>query len=89
MAATVGSSRSGLARRFTQRVGEPPMAYLAARRVGLAAELLHETDATVGSVARKVGSSNAFTLGVAFKRYHGITPTEHRAAALRAGGTSS
>lgn len=61
------------------------MAYLAARRVGLAAELLHETDATVGSVARKVGSSNAFTLGVAFKRYHGITPTEHRAAALRAG----
>ncbi|MDV9195871.1 AraC family transcriptional regulator [Streptomyces sp. Wh19] len=89
LAAKVGSSRSGLARRFTQHVGEPPMTYLAARRVGLAAELLHETDATVGSVARKVGYSNAFALSVAFKRYHGITPTEHRAAALRTRGASS
>ncbi|MFF8422087.1 helix-turn-helix domain-containing protein [Streptomyces sp. NPDC015680] len=59
LAAKVGSSRSGLARRFTQHVGEPPKTYLAALRIGLAAELLHETDATVGSIARKAGYSNA------------------------------
>lgn len=87
LAAKVGSSRSGLARRFTHHVGQPPMTYLATRRVALAADLLRETDATVGSIARKVGYSNTFALSVAFKRCRGITPTEHRAAALRTRGT--
>ncbi|MET9971214.1 AraC family transcriptional regulator [Streptomyces sp. NPDC006356] len=83
LAAKVGSSRSGLARRFTRHVGEPPMTYLATWRVALAADLLRDTDATVSSIARKVGYSNTFALSVAFKRCRGITPTQHRAAALR------
>ncbi|GAA3292425.1 hypothetical protein GCM10020295_11730 [Streptomyces cinereospinus] len=83
LAAKAGASRSGLARRFTRHVGEPPMTYLAMWRVALAADLLRDTDATVGSVARKVGYSNAFALSVAFKRRRGITPTQHRAAAPR------
>lgn len=83
LAAKVGSSRSGLARRFTRHVGEPPMTYLATWRVALAADLLRDTDATVDSIARRVGYSNAFALSVAFKRCRGITPTQHRAAALR------
>ena len=76
-----GASRAALARRFTAQVGEPPMAYLAGWRIALAADLLRETDATVGTIARKVGYANAFALSVAFKRRRGITPTEHRAAA--------
>ncbi|WP_306664864.1 AraC family transcriptional regulator [Streptomyces sp. Rer75] len=81
LAATSGVSRATFARRFTAQVGEPPMTYLASWRVDVAADLLRETDATVGSIARKVGYANAFALSVAFKRLRGITPTEHRAAA--------
>lgn len=83
LAAEVGTSRSGLARRFTRHVGEPPMAYLTMWRVALAADLLRDTGATVGSIARKVGYANAFALSVAFKRRRGVTPTQHRAAAQR------
>lgn len=79
LAAKSGLSRAALARRFTAQVGEPPMAYLASWRIDLAADLLRETDATVGSIALKVGYANTFALSVAFKRLRGITPTEHRA----------
>lgn len=81
LAAGTGLSRAALARRFTAQVGEPPMTYLTSWRIDLAADLLRETDATVGSIARKVGYANTFGLSVAFKRLRGITPTEHRAAA--------
>lgn len=78
LATGIGASRATLARRFTAAVGEPPMAYLAGWRTALAADLLRRTDATVGSIARKVGYANAFALSVAFKRRRGTTPTEHR-----------
>ncbi|MFE3455269.1 AraC family transcriptional regulator [Nonomuraea sp. NPDC059194] len=81
LAAKVGVSRAALARRFTTQVGEPPMAYLAGWRIALAADLLRETDDTVGSIARKVGYANTFALSVAFKRLRGVTPSGHRAAA--------
>jgi AraC-like DNA-binding protein len=80
LAAKAGLSRAALARRFTTQVGEPPMAYLAGWRIALAADLLRETDDTVGSIARKVGYANAFALSVAFKRLRGTTPSGHRAA---------
>ncbi|MFF7655712.1 cupin domain-containing protein [Streptomyces sp. NPDC007983] len=83
LAAKAGASRSGLARRFARHVGEPPMSYLASWRVALAADLLRDTDATVSSIACKVGYSNTFALSVAFKRCRGITPTQHRATAVR------
>lgn len=78
LAAKVGVSRAALARRFTAEVGEPPMAYLANWRIALAADLLRETDHTVGTIARKVGYANAFALSVAFKRLRGTRPSDHR-----------
>ncbi|QKW05487.1 AraC family transcriptional regulator [Streptomyces sp. NA04227] len=81
LAAESGVSRAGLARRFTAQVGEPPMTYLASWRIDLAADLLRETKATVGSIARRVGYANTFALSVAFKRLRGITPTQHRITA--------
>ncbi|MFB9924934.1 AraC family transcriptional regulator [Amycolatopsis halotolerans] len=78
LAAEAGVSRAALARRFTEQVGEPPMAYLAGRRVSLAAELLRTTEYTVDTIARTVGYANAFALSVAFKRRRGIRPSEHR-----------
>ncbi|WP_367131204.1 AraC family transcriptional regulator [Saccharothrix sp. HUAS TT1] len=81
LAGAVGVSRAALARRFTELVGEPPMAYLTDWRLALAADLLREPGATVGAVARRVGYSTAFALSTAFKRERGVSPSEHRANA--------
>ncbi|MFF3556512.1 AraC family transcriptional regulator [Streptomyces tsukubensis] len=78
LALRTGVSRAALARHFTEQVGEPPMTYLTAWRVGTAADLLLGTDDTVDAIARRVGYANAFALSVAFKRLRGISPTEHR-----------
>ncbi|MFD1544663.1 AraC family transcriptional regulator [Nonomuraea guangzhouensis] len=80
LAAQVGVSRASLARRFTELVGEPPMAFLTGWRLALAADLLREPDMTIGSVARQVGYGSPFALSAAFKRVRGVSPQEHRAA---------
>jgi len=82
LAAETGVSRAALARRFHDLVGEPPMTFLTGWRLDLAADLLREPDATIGSVAEKVGYSSAFALSTAFKRVRGISPKEHRVRAL-------
>ena len=51
LAREVGVSRAALARRFNDLVGEPPMSFLTGWRIALAADLLREPGATVGSVA--------------------------------------
>ena len=78
LAAEVGSSRAALARRFTELVGQPPMAYLTEWRLALAADLLLEPGATIGSVASRVGYGSPFALSAAFKRVRGISPRDHR-----------
>jgi AraC-like DNA-binding protein len=81
LAAEVGSSRAALARRFTELVGQPPMAYLTEWRLALAADLLLEPGATIGSVASRVGYGSPFALSAAFKRVRGVSPRDHRARA--------
>lgn len=56
---------------------EPPMTFLTNWRLSLAADLLREPDATVGSVARDVGYGSPFALSAAFKRVRGISPQQH------------
>jgi AraC-like DNA-binding protein len=80
LAGQVGVSRATLARRFTDLVGEPPMAFLTAWRLALAADLLREPDTTIAATARQVGYSSAFALSAAFKRSRGVSPKQHRAA---------
>lgn len=82
LAAATGMSRAALARRFTALVGEPPMAFLTGWRLTLAADLLREPGATIGSVAAQVGYSSPFALSTAFKRERGISPRDFRALAL-------
>ncbi|MEO3870725.1 AraC family transcriptional regulator [Nonomuraea sp. B12E4] len=78
LAARTGVSRAGLARRFTELVGEPPMSYLTGWRLALAADLLCESDTTISTVARKVGYGSSFALSAAFKRVRGISPQDYR-----------
>jgi AraC-like DNA-binding protein len=78
LAAGSGVSRAALARRFTDLVGEPPMKFLTGWRLAMAADLLREPEATLGSVARKVGYGSAFALSAAFKRELGVSPQQHR-----------
>ena len=78
LADRAGVSRAAFARRFTELVGEPPMAFLTGWRIALAADLLLEPDATIASVARQVGYATPFALSAAFKRERGISPRDHR-----------
>jgi len=79
LAGRTGVSRSTLAKRFADLVGEPPLTYLTRRRMALAADLLVERDsATVADVARAVGYADPFGFSAAFKRVRGTTPSEFR-----------
>jgi AraC-like DNA-binding protein len=78
LAEATSVSRATLARRFSELVGEPPMAFLTDWRIALAADLLREPGATVGSVAPQVGYGSAFALSTAFKRVRGMSPRAHR-----------
>ncbi|WP_067469666.1 AraC family transcriptional regulator [Actinomadura macra] len=75
LAAETGMSRAVFARRFTQLVGRPPLAYLTEWRMTLAADLLRERDASVASVARRVGYADGFAFSNAFKRVRGVAPS--------------
>jgi AraC-like DNA-binding protein len=80
LAAETGVSRAALARRFTDLVGEPPMAFLTGWRLALAADRLAD-GASVGEAAREVGYGSAYALSAAFKRVRGVSPRDHRDAA--------
>ncbi|WP_329107776.1 AraC family transcriptional regulator [Micromonospora sp. NBC_01699] len=78
LAARAGVSRTTLAKRFTELVGEPPLTYLTDWRMTLAADLLTGSTATVAAVARQLGYADGFGFSAAFKRVHGVSPSEHR-----------
>lgn len=71
-------SRATLAKRFTELIGEPPLAYLTGWRMTLAADLLTEPGASVQDVARRVGYADPFGFSAAFKRTRGVSPSQFR-----------
>jgi AraC-like DNA-binding protein len=78
LARQVGLSRAAFARRFSAAVGEPPIGYLSAWRLAMAADLLAATDDTVAAISRAVGYASPFTFSDAFQRSYGVRPVEHR-----------
>lgn len=56
------------------------MAYLTSWRLALAADLLHGSQATLDTVARRVGYADGYALSTACKRVRGISPQHYRAS---------
>ena len=73
----VGVSRSVLAERFTEMVGQPPMQYLALWRMQLASRLLIE-GGQVAAVAAPVGYESEAAFSRAFKKLVGQAPAAWR-----------
>jgi AraC-like DNA-binding protein len=77
---TVGMSRAAFTTRFTSVVGKPPMTYLRDWRLGCAARLLRETDASLAAIARQIGYATEFAFAGAFRREYGVAPGRFRHA---------
>ncbi|MEI5996342.1 AraC family transcriptional regulator [Paraburkholderia bengalensis] len=78
LARKVGLSRSALAQRFTELLGQPPMQYLARWRLQIAAQALREGNQTLAVVAEQVGYESEAAFNRAFKREFGMPPASWR-----------
>jgi AraC-like DNA-binding protein len=78
LAAEGGFARAAFARRFHDRVGEPPLTYLTRWRMDLAARYLREGEEPLRAVAREVGYHSEYAFAKAFKRAHGTAPGTYR-----------
>jgi AraC-like DNA-binding protein len=74
------SSRSSLAKRFAQIVGQPPMLYLARWRMQVAASLLIQSGAKVAVIGTEVGYDSEAAFSRAFKKATGLAPGAWREA---------
>ncbi|MGP3990160.1 GlxA family transcriptional regulator [Streptomyces sp. 3N207] len=80
LAAHLGVSPRTLARRFADRLGTSPGAWLLSRRVAAARTLLEETDLPVEAIATRVGLTSAVNLRRRFRDQVGTTPGAYRRA---------
>jgi AraC-like DNA-binding protein len=78
LARKVGMSRAVLARRFAEKVGEPPLAYLRKLRIDLATVMLVDGDRPLAEIAKTVGYTSEFAFNRAFQRARGIPPGRYR-----------
>jgi AraC family transcriptional regulator, alkane utilization regulator len=78
LALAVGMSRSALAQRFTDLIGEPPIHYLTRWRMQLAKNLMLQPDLSISSIAAQIGYDSDEAFNRAFKRYIGEPPVSWR-----------
>jgi len=67
-----------LTRVFKKETGMSISDYLLSRRLGIAAELLANTDLSVSSIAGKIGYANFSHFSRMFKKYTNLNPLEYR-----------
>jgi AraC-like DNA-binding protein len=84
LAREVALSRSVLAQRFTELVGEAPMRYLANWRMQLAKQMMREGTHNIQQVAARVGYESEAAFNRAFKRATGTPPAAWRKGATLA-----
>jgi AraC-like DNA-binding protein len=80
LAEVAGLSRSAFADRFTRLLGQPPMRYLAAWRMQLAASRLHDQQTSLAAIGFALGYESEAAFNRAFKRHHGLPPAAWRKA---------
>jgi AraC-like DNA-binding protein len=78
LARKVGLSRSALALRFTDLLGQPPMQYLARWRLQIAAQELLIGNKSLAGVAAQIGYDSEAAFNRAFKREFGMPPAGWR-----------
>jgi AraC-like DNA-binding protein len=78
LAHAVGSSRSVLAERFRDYLGEPPIKYLSRWRLQLGARMLTSTSHSVARICGDVGYESEPAFNRAFKREFGTPPARFR-----------
>jgi len=61
-----------------RRVGQPPLTYLTWWRMTIAARLLRTSDASLQTIAGRVGYSSEYAFSKAFKRELGLAPARYR-----------
>src|SRR4029079_8313968 len=74
LAREAASSRSNVAKRFTELVGQPPMQYLTRWRMQVAANRLAQSGAKVATIAGEVGYESEAAFSRAFKKATGVAP---------------
>jgi AraC-like DNA-binding protein len=80
LAREAATSRSNLAKRFTDLVGQPPMQYLANWRMQVAATLLSHSSAKLAAIGAQVGYESEAAFSRAFKKSAGLSPGAWRDA---------
>ena len=78
LARRVGLSRTRLAERFRQFLGDSPIAYLAQLRMKLGARILQSTEDNIAHVAAAVGYGSEAAFNRAFKREYACPPAQFR-----------
>jgi transcriptional regulator GlxA family with amidase domain len=74
LAGLAGMSRAAFSAEFTRVVGQPPLTYVRTWRLTLARAALTRGDATVASIADRMGYASQSAFGHAFRRAYGISP---------------
>jgi AraC-like DNA-binding protein len=80
LARAADTSRTSLAKRFTEIVGQPPMQYLAQWRMQVAANHLVQSGAKISAVGAEVGYESEAAFSRAFKKATGLAPGAWREA---------
>ena len=78
LAREIGVSRTSLAERFSELIGQPPMRYLTRWRIQLACRMLCDDGAKVSAVALDVGYRSEAAFSRAFKAMVGTSPATWR-----------
>ncbi|WP_420142144.1 AraC family transcriptional regulator [Sphingomonas sp.] len=83
LGALAGMSRSTFALRFRERLGDPPMHYVARWRMLLACDRLERSRDPVSVVAASLGYESESAFSTAFKRMMGCSPRQYGLSARR------
>ncbi|MFZ2988197.1 cupin domain-containing protein [Ideonella sp.] len=78
LAQRVGLSRTALAERFREALGDTPLNHLRTLRMQRAMQLLSNSELRLEAVAAAVGYQDAFGFSKVFKRTLGLSPREFR-----------